>query len=118
MTVYTPTIPSIGVPTFTPQPAAAGGDSWNISSGSVYLLMVFSGATGATVTLDDPRVLQEEGATVSNPDVAIVVPANAFRAIPVQGSRFVNPATGQIAVTYSQVTTVTVAMLGPLPRAI
>lgn len=86
------------------QAAAAGGDT--LQPGDDVMLHVKTGATGTTVTVASPTPCSQ-GATHN---LSITVPANAERMIgPFPAQRFANNATGLVNVTYSSVTTVTVA---------
>lgn len=84
--------------------ASAGGDTCE-ASGDVEL-RVKAGATGATVTVASPTPCNQGGTH----NLSVVVAANAEVAIgPLPPQRFANPTTGLVNITYSQVTTITVA---------
>lgn len=86
--------------------AAAGGDTIAPAAGLV--LHVKNGdAAAKTVTLVRPGTQYGQ----ANPDIAVVIaasPGNQFIRVPPE---FADPATGLVNVTYSAVTSVTVALL-------
>lgn len=84
--------------------AAAGGD--DCATGAGVDLHVKTGATAITVTLATPETVDGDLAVA---DRAVPVPANAHYVIPVL-DRYRNPTTGRCAITYSAVTSVTVAV--------
>lgn len=95
--------------------AAAGGDLFAPRAsgpGAAVLLHVKNGHTAAqTVTVDDPVSRDPGSASAFNPDVAVSVPASGERFIllkPIE--RFVN-ADGNVSLTYSGVTALTLAVL-------
>ncbi len=92
-------------PTYTG--AAAGGDT--IEPGPRNFLHVKNGGAGAvTVTIDAVRQCDQG----FDHDLVVSVPAGADRMIgPVDASRFARASDGRAAVTYSGVTSVTVAAL-------
>ena len=92
------------VPTYAA--AAGGGDS--VGPAPNQFLVVKAGGTGATVTVDS--------VTPSNygtdADLVVVVSTSTERWIgPLNPDRFTNATTGVIGWTYSQVATVTVAVV-------
>lgn len=87
----------------------AGGDK--VAPGPGVFLHVKNGSAGdITVTLDDPNSTSPAAATAFNPDVAVVVTAAEERFIPVP-ERFRNSVDGLAAITYSGVTSLTIAAL-------
>lgn len=90
--------------------AAGGGDSF---ANNGLCLLHIKNASGApiTVTVDDPGSPAPAGATQFNPDVAVIVPAAGERLIgPFPPFRF-NDSNGRVNLTYSGVTTLTVAVV-------
>lgn len=87
--------------------AAALGDSFS-NTGKQYLHVKNGGGSPITVTIDDPNSVSPTGATAFNADVAVVVTNAEERLIgPFPTSRF----SSTVAVSYSAVTSVTVAVL-------
>lgn len=90
--------------TVTYAAASAGGDT--LQPGERTHLHVKCGATGCTVTVDSIRACDQG----FDHNLSVVVGTNAEVLIgPLPASRFANLTTGLVSVTYSQVTTVTVA---------
>ena len=88
--------------------AAAGGDK--LAPGpTTFLHVVNGGGAPITVTVAAPGNFY---AAVANPDLAVTVDASGEKMIPVPVTPFADPAdSGLAAITYSAVTTVTVAAL-------
>lgn len=107
---------NFGAGTPTLQAAAAGGDSFTAGVNTVWGLLVQTGTTATTLTINDPRTWQDDGTATFVPNATVTVAASSTRLIPLQGSRFTN-GVGQITFTYSATTNVMVAALGPMPRA-
>jgi hypothetical protein len=98
--------------------AGAGGDEY-ANDGKTYLHVKNGGGAPITVTV------AAQQATVDDPQFGRIVPANraftvtngAERIIPYVASGGYNNANGRVAVTYSAVTSVTVAAIrAPLPQ--
>jgi hypothetical protein len=86
--------------------ATAGGDTCE-ASGDVEL-RVKAGATPATVTVASPTMCNQGG----NHPLVVVVAANSEVAIgPLPPQRFASTVTGLVGITYSQVATITVAVV-------
>lgn len=83
--------------------AAGGGDAAATGSGAV-LLVNNGGASPVTVTMVTPGTV--EGLAIT--DRAVTVAAGAIEAIPLD-DLYTNPSTGLASITYSAVTSVTVA---------
>jgi hypothetical protein len=92
----------------TPVAAAGGGDAMACGSG-LMLEVVNGGGASTTVTLNIPAArTYEPNVAITSP--AIVVAAGATRWIgPVDAATFADPVTGLCTLTYSAVTSVTVA---------
>jgi hypothetical protein len=90
--------------------ASGGGDSIPASRGAEYLVH-FNNASGGsiTVTVNDPTSFAPEGATAFNPDTTITLPAGTQRLVKLTSSRFMD-GDGNILLTYSGVTSLTVAV--------
>jgi hypothetical protein len=89
--------------------AAGGGDK--VRPGATTFLHVKNGdASDKTVTIDDPTSVKPRGAASWNPDLVVVVTAGEERMIGPLGDRFAG-SDGLVAVTYSAVTSVTVAAI-------
>jgi hypothetical protein len=96
----------------TPTYAAAGGPDFITAAqtGRPYLLHVKNGSgVSVTVTVNDPTSVGPVGASAFNADVALAVPAGQERMLELDPVRFKDPVTGQIDITYSATTSVTVA---------
>ncbi len=92
--------------------AAAGGGDTVIPGDNTFLYVKNAGVGSIDVTVDDPVTPSPTAATTFNPDAKITVAAGAEKLIgPLRASRFANPSTGLVNVTYSGVTSVTVAAL-------
>lgn len=96
-------------------PAAAGGDTFKPRAsgpGVKLALHVKNGSAGSiTVTVNDPNTKTPLGATAFNPDIGIVIPAGAERiALLDPISRFVDE-NGNVGLTYSGVTSLTIGVL-------
>ena len=90
--------------TITPVSAAGGGDTM-VGGSARFLYVNNGGGSPITVTLATPETV--EGA-LAVADRAITVTNATFRIIPVP-SRYNDPSTGLTSITYSGVTSVTVA---------
>jgi len=91
--------------------AAAGGGDDFANNGLVLLHVVNGGGGSINVVVDDPNSPNPGSATQFNPDVTVAVPAGEDRFIgPFPTFRF-NDANGRVNVTYSGVTSVTVAAI-------
>lgn len=92
--------------TITPVAAAGGGDTM-VGGQGVHLYVNNGGGSPITVTLVTPETV--EGA-LAVADRAVTVTNGTFREIPVP-SRYNDPSTGLASITYSAVTSVTVAAI-------
>jgi hypothetical protein len=93
--------------------AAGGGDTITPVVGDFRNFAVFvnnGGGSSITVTVDDPNAVSPPAATAWNPDQAVTVVNATARMIYINTSRVLNRSTGLISITYSAVTTVTVAV--------
>lgn len=90
--------------TVTPVTAAGGGDTM-VGGSARFLYVNNGGGSPITVTLVTPETVEGSLAVA---DRAITVTNGTFRIIPVP-SRYNNPSTGVASITYSGVTSVTVA---------
>jgi len=91
--------------------AAGGGDTFTPTGTDHHIIHVKNGGgSSITLTVDDPTSATPTGATAFNPDLAVTVTNGQERMIEVDLSRFVNPANGQVAITYSGVTSVTIGV--------
>ena len=105
-TLTTQPATAIGGKTITYTAASAGGDK--VAPGpNVYLLVKNASAGSVTVTLDTTGTAFNG---VAIPDTAVTVAAGAEAIIPVTAD-YRNTSDGLAAITYSAVTTVTVAAL-------
>lgn len=103
------TVQNIGLtglaPTYTS--ASGGGDTF-LNNGKTFLHVKNAGASAVTVTIDS-KVLSNYGTDV---DIAVSVPASSERMIGVFDiGRFSDLNTGLANITYSAVTSVTVAVI-------
>jgi hypothetical protein len=68
-----------------------------------------NGSTARTVTVDDPNTPNPAGATAFNPDLAITVPQTSTRVVKIADpTRFIAAGTGDISLTYSVNTDLTI----------
>ena len=110
-TLTTQQITPAGVtPTYA---AATGGGDKIVPGPTVFLHVKNTSGTSTIVTLDDPRSASPAGASQFNPDVAVTVPITTGDKMigPLSAERFESPSDGLIAVTYSQVTGISVAAI-------
>ena len=99
--------PSSNSPTYA---AAAGGGDTLKGGDNVRLLVRNGGGAPITVTIPAYPTTTDYGAAI--PGLVVSVPAAGEKWIgPLNGSKYTNPATGNVEVTYSGVTTVTVAVI-------
>lgn len=97
------------VTTILPVAAAGGGDT--LKPGDTTRLVVRNGS-GASINVTIPRYPLTDPEGVAETSLVVAVPAGAERWIgPLGGTRFANPANGNVEVAYSAVTTVTVAAI-------
>jgi hypothetical protein len=87
--------------------AAAGGDT--VKAGDNVRLIVRNGG-GSSINVTIPRYPATDAEGVAETALVVAVPAGGERWIgPLYGTRYTNPATGNVEVAYSAVTSVTVA---------
>jgi hypothetical protein len=110
MAVLSVQVPTTAGPTFTAAAAAVGGDSF-VNTG-VEFFYVKNGSGGAlTVTFDSPGTCSFGLAASASHDLAVSVGAGVEKIIgPFPRDRF-SDANGSVQVTYSGVTSLTVAVL-------
>lgn len=99
------------VPTYAA--AAGGGDSFvnDQADGSrTFIHVKNGGGSSITLTVDDPNSKSPDGATAWNPDLAVTVANASERMIGPIGPRFID-GNGNTNITYSGVTSVTIAVL-------
>jgi hypothetical protein len=100
-----------GAPTFVA--AAGGGDTCRVPSGGTFLVVKNGGGSPINVTIDDP-LTPVPGGSAANNDTVVAVPNAGERWIALNPQRHVNPSTGLASITYSDVTSVTIACInGP-----
>jgi hypothetical protein len=92
----------------TPVAAAGGGDAMAVGSG-MFLEVVNGGGSSITVTLAVPAARTYEPNVAITSPVITVVNATTRWIGPVDAATFADPVTGLCTITYSGVTTVTVA---------
>lgn len=105
-TLVAQTVPAIAGRNMTFAAAAGGGDKTKPGSG-VFLFVRNGDASSITVTLVTPGVSFNNTAIA---DTVVTVPAGATWCIPVP-MEYRNPSDGLASITYSAVTSVTVAVL-------
>ncbi len=99
--------PSANAPAYVA--AAVGGDT--VKPGDTTRLLV-KNASGAPINVTIPRYPAVDAEGASETALVVAVPAAGEKWIgPLYGSRYMNPATGNVEVAYSAVTTVTVAVI-------
>lgn len=94
------------VPTYT---AAAGGGDTMVPGATDFLHVKNGGGSSITVTLAIPASLTFDGLAVTSPTATIT--AGSEQMIKVIPERYRDPTTGLAVITYSGVTTVTVAAI-------
>ena len=95
-------------PTF--DSADGGGDTFPLTGGGEILIVKNGGGSPVTVTLDDQGSSQPLGSKSFDPDVDVVIPAGEDAYIKLEDrKRF----TDLMSITYSGVTSVTVAVFKP-----
>jgi hypothetical protein len=100
-----------GAPTFVA--ANAGGDTCAVPGGGAFIVAKNGSGAPITVTIADVQTPVPGGSAANNNSV-VSVPAGAERWIALNPSRHLNPATGVANITYSGVTSLTVACInGP-----
>ncbi|WP_416976719.1 hypothetical protein [Streptomyces sp. T028] len=106
-TLTTQTIVAAGLdPTYA---AASGGGDKVTPGPTTFLHVINGGGSSVTVTVATPGNFY---AAVANPDLTVTVGASGEQMIPIPQNPFGDPAdSGLAAVTYSGVTSVTVAAL-------
>lgn len=98
-----------GAAALGPVAAAGGGDKFNPGSNSPVFIYVANGHSSAqSVTIDDPTSQGPEGGVAFNPDFTISVPNASNRLIPIRNPDRFRDANGDINLTYSGVTSLTV----------
>ena len=115
MAVITPKVGALsGVDPLSYVTAAAGGDTFPATGDGVYLIHVKNGhSSSQTVTIDDPTTPLPPGAAASSTfaDVPVAVPNAGERMIVISNAaRFID-STGNIALTYSGVTALTLQVI-------
>lgn len=115
MATLTPKAPTLAGTTLAPSSAAAGGDTFANPRGTAMLYVKNGGGSSINVTLTAQQTKRPaEGpwpeATV--PDVVVAVAAGVEKIIGPIPSAY-NTDTGNVAVSYSAVTSVTVAVIQP-----
>lgn len=113
MAALTPRVPDLNGLTVTAYSSAAGGgDTFAAEDSAKYLLHIKNGHTATqTVTIDDPNTQTPADATAFNPDVAIpVVNAGEVFAYIQEPRRFKDSVTGNISLSYSGTTLLTLAV--------
>lgn len=113
MAVLTPLTPSLTGPLLGAVAATGGaGDQW-VNTGRELFYIKNGGGGGITVTFDSPATCSFAGAAIAAHDNVVSVGAAEERLIgPFPAVRF-NNAAGDCIVTYSGVTSVTVAVIRP-----
>lgn len=85
--------------------AAAGGGDTIVGGSTTYLLVRNGDASPKTVTIVRPGTTYG----TADPDISLAVPASGIAIFGPIPSEFADPADGQVDITYSAVTSVTVA---------
>jgi hypothetical protein len=116
MAILTVEVPTRTGTTFTVAAASSGGDSF-ANSGREFFFINNAGVDPCTVTFDSPGTCNFEVAAHANHDLVVVVAGGAEKLIgPFSQTRF-NDASGRVNVTYSEVVTVTVALIAAASNA-
>lgn len=101
--------PDLNGEAVAPVAAAVGGDVFPAEAGAEYLIHLRNGhSSPQSVSFDDPNSATPTDATAFNPDVAVPVANATERIIRVAANRFRNTGSGNIAMTYTGVTALTV----------
>lgn len=112
MAALTPVTPSLTGPSTAMVAAAGGGDTFQ-NTGKEYFLIRNADAAPHDVTFDSPGTCDFAAAANAAHDNVVTVPAGEQRIIgPFPVTRF-NDGNGNVSVTYSAVTSVTVAVIRP-----
>lgn len=112
MATLTPLVPSLTGPLLGAVAAAGGGDQFS-NTGRELFYIKNGGGGGITVTFDSPATCSFAGAALAAHDNVVSVGAAEERLIgPFPAVRF-NDGNGNVQVSYSGVTTVTVAVIRP-----
>lgn len=114
MATITPKVASLtGVDPDSYVSAAGGGDVFPAQAQSRYLIHVKNGHTSSQdVVIDDPTSDTPSGATAFDPDVTVSVPNAGERMILIANARrFINTTTGEISLSYSGVTALTLQVV-------
>lgn len=89
--------------------AAGGGDTAKAADNA---RLIVRNGSGSSINVTIARFPTTDAEGVAETNMVLAVAAGAERWIgPLYGSRFTNPATGNVEITYSAVTTVTVAVV-------
>lgn len=89
--------------------AGAGGDTFKAGDTTRFLV---KNGSGSSINVTIPRYPATDAEGVAETALVVAVPAGAERWIgPMYGSRFTNPASGNVEPTYSSAVTVTVAVI-------
>lgn len=113
MAVITPKVGALsGVDPDTYVSAAGGGDSFPATSDGVYLIHVKNGHTSSQdVIIDDPTSASPPSATAFTPDVTVSVPNAEERMIVISNSGRFRDSNGDINLTYSGTTALTLQVV-------
>ena len=107
MATLTVTTPAITGTTLTPVAAAGGGDVFPNDGGKE---LYINNASGSSINLTITPGGTPGGLTLS--PIVIAIPTGTIKLIGYFPPGYFNNASGQVALTYSAVTSVTVAVLG------
>ena len=108
LTPVTFAYPSAPGPTFVA--ANAGGDTVKAADN---VRLIVRNASGSPITVTIPRYPATDSEGVAETALTVSVPATTGERWigPLYGSRYTNPATGNVEIAYSAVTSVTVAAI-------
>lgn len=113
MAVITPKVAALsGVDPLAYVSASAGGDSFPAVSGGVYLIHLKNGHSSAqSVIIDDPNSASPPSATTFVPDVTVSVPNAGERMIVISNIARFADSDGDINLTYSGTTALTLQVI-------
>lgn len=117
MAALTPVLPGAGGAVLAYTSVSDGTGVFAASPGARYILLFRNtGGSASVPTIDDPNSQSPVGATAWNPDVAgasIPITTGATAHV-IDANRFRDGATGNITITFTNPTSVTAAVIGPL----
>jgi hypothetical protein len=106
MAILTPLVPSATGTTYTTSAASAGGDK--VSPVNCSVIVTNGSASSITLTVDVPG---NDQFGLARPDIAITIAAGTSKLVGPFPLSIANPADGYVNLSYSAVTSVTIAAI-------